>query len=84
VTPFPTFAPLFGSGEVGKTAAIFGRGTQRGEEVLSNTTLAGWQWGAADHVLRWGTNEISGIGSNSPGVNDLLKAKFDHGQLKRI
>jgi len=76
--PFPTFAPLFlGSSEVGKTAAIFGRGTQRGTEVFFDTTLAGWQWGAADHVLRWGTNQISGIGSNSPGANDLLTAKFD-------
>ena len=77
-TPFPTFAPLFlGSGEIGKTAAIFGRGTQRGADVLFNTTLAGWQWGTADHVLRWGTNEISGFDSNSPGANDLLVAKFD-------
>lgn len=77
-TAFPTFAPLFlGSGEVGKTAAIFGRGTQRGADVLFNSTLAGWQWGTADHVLRWGTNEISGFDSNSPGANDLLTAKFD-------
>ena len=76
--PFPSFAPLFpGSGEVGKTAAVFGRGTQRGADLLFNSTLAGWQWGAADHVKRWGTNNISGLDSTVPGANDLLVAKFD-------
>ena len=78
--PFPTFAPLYlSSNEVGKSLVLFGRGTQRGADVLFSSTLAGWQWGAGDHVMRWGTNDVSAIASSGPGTNDLLAAKFDAG-----
>ena len=78
--PFPNYAPMYvGSDEVGKALAIFGRGTQRGADVTLAAATVGWQWGAADHVLRWGTNAVSSIASSGPGTNDLLAAKFELG-----
>lgn len=78
--PFPSYAPLYvASDEVGKGMAIFGRGTQRGPDVLFNATLAGWRWGASDHVMRWGTNVVTGIDSSGASANNLLAAKFQSG-----
>src|SRR5438477_6618513 len=58
---FPEYAPLYSqNNESGKTVAVFGRGTQRGAEVIVNnlalSELKGWQWGTSDTVQRWGTN----------------------------
>lgn len=89
---FAEFAPLYASrNEVGKTAIVFGRGTQRGEEVnvqdLLGEELKGWRWGEADHRMRWGINQVSEItrdgvgppllGSQPNGVGDLLKLPFN-------
>lgn len=76
-TPFPNFAPLyFGSEEVGKPLVVFGRGRERGAEVVVGSGLAGWQWGASTGVQRWGTNDVTRI-ENRARAGDLLAAEFD-------
>lgn len=79
---FPAHAELYdGVSEIGRTMVVFGRGTQRGVEVqgdrLGGIELKGWQWGAADGVLRWGTNVVSSVAGAVAGLGDLLAAKFD-------
>ena len=115
---FPTFAPLYTTlDEVGKSLVVFGRGTQRGEQVfvnvsqtnyytntvdlkslgiskkvasqefpnatfrgstmtvvtsvlVTNTVPKGWKASSADHVMRWGENQVLAAGG-------LLVASFD-------
>ena len=83
---FPAYAPLYCSSidgsMVGKTLTVIGRGTQRGSEVLVGGTgsLAGWQWGANDHVRSWGQNVVTGLtayNSNPESENSLLYFDFD-------
>ncbi len=74
---FPSFAPLYTSGgETGQRLVVFGRGTQRGAEVLKNGTPRGWLWGAGDGVQRWGENVVASIVSGGP-LNDYVYATFD-------
>ncbi len=69
---FSTYAPLYSSGnEAGKSAVIFGRGTQRGSEIIANDHLKGWTWGAGDSQMRWGENTIEG------GYGSLVRISFD-------
>src|SRR5436190_22951426 len=43
------YAPIYrGSSEVGKQAVLYGRGTQRGSNLLVNNQLKGWRWGTND------------------------------------
>lgn len=65
---FPTYAPLYSTNdEYGKTLVVIGRGTQRGVPVMLTSTnstgtvstLAGWQTGPSDGVMRWGMNTVS-------------------------
>lgn len=49
--------------EVGKGMLVFGRGTQRGDEVVVNSQLKGWLWGEDDHVQSWGKNIVNGVAS---------------------
>ena len=68
----PAYAPLYsGNGEVGHTAVVFGRGTQRGGPVVLQGTLKGWNWGPVDTVQRWGQNQIS------EAVGYTIYATFD-------
>lgn len=77
---FPTYAPLYsGSSEVGQGCVVIGRGTQRGDAVVANGETKGWKWGAKDFVIRWGTNEVSGIADYNAGDSALLVADFDFG-----
>jgi len=74
---FPEYAlPYSRSNEKSKPVVVFGRGTQRGAEVLVSdglsTTLKGWMWGAADGVQRWGTNLVTAIVQGN-----LLNCSFD-------
>jgi hypothetical protein len=79
-TPFPTYAPLYVSGnELGKPLVVFGRGKRRGSEVTNNSSVAGWSWGTSDNVMRWGTNDVSAIRSGLAGTNNLLAAQFNLG-----
>ena len=75
---FPDYAPLYSlSNESGKTVTVFGRGTQRGADVvvdnLTMSVLKGWQWGPSDNVERWGTNVVTSV-INPAG---FLKCNFD-------
>lgn len=57
--PFPSFAPLYtATNENGKQLVAFGKGTQRGEPIITNGVLNGWRWGAWDSVQRWGQNVV--------------------------
>lgn len=58
---FPSFAPLYNGSVLshnGKRMVVFGRGTQRGEEVRPGGELKGWKEGALDGQLSWGENVI--------------------------
>jgi len=77
---FPTWAPLYtGNDEIGQPLTVFGRGTQRGTEVIgADNGLRGWRWGLADGQVRWGTNTVTGIFDGGAGVGELLHAEFNH------
>ncbi len=74
---FPYYAPLFTqTNEVGKHCVVFGRGKQRGAEVVVNGQTNGWQVGPADAVERWGENEVNTI-ENLPTYGETLRCTFD-------
>jgi hypothetical protein len=65
---FPTYATIFKrNDEAARGMVTFGRGTQRGDEVVVNDELKGWLWGELDHVQSWGKNVIGGV---APGMTD--------------
>jgi hypothetical protein len=78
---FPSYAQLYtNNDEQGKTLLVIGRGTQRGAAVMVTqtptgstnpvSTLAGWQDGPSDGVMRWGINQVG------TAANWLLIAAF--------
>jgi len=78
---FPSYAPLYSGQpgtEVGLNLVVFGRGTQRGNEVKvgSDSHLGGWLWGTGDQVERWGTNVVGSI-QTDPTYGQLVRAPFD-------
>ncbi len=77
---FPGFALLYtATNEVNKHLVVFGRGTQRGDEVVVDSELKGWKWGTGDGVKRWGENDVAAVVNEAPGLGDLLAATFDRG-----
>ncbi|MCI0537213.1 MAG: hypothetical protein L0Z50_18510 [Verrucomicrobiales bacterium] len=81
---FPQYAQLYrSSDEIGKPLVVFGRGTQRGNEIGMNGALKGWAWGTIDGLLRWGENVVAGISDEDgkPATSEtkfqLLRADFD-------
>ncbi len=73
----PDYAPLYTKrDEAGRRLVVIGRGTQRGPERVVDGQLRGWNWGASDHVQRWGENTVARITGN-----DLLYALFDQNGL---
>lgn len=77
-TAFTSWAPLYGGNtEVGKTAILIGRGTQRGAEVKVNNVLKGWQWGASDGLKSWGRNKVRSIVAGGSGIGSVLGFTFD-------
>lgn len=60
---FVDFAELYTTNdEVGKNLLVIGRGTQRGADYIGpSSSVRGWNWGAEDHVQRWGQNTVSSI-----------------------
>jgi len=76
--PFPTYAPLSsGVADVGATATVFGRGTQRGTELVVGGEAKGWLWGASDSVERWGRNAVVDI-YNDPTFGEFLYCDFNN------
>ncbi len=76
--PFPTYAPLSsGVADVGATAAIFGRGTRRGAQIVVGGEAKGWLWGVGDGVERWGRNTVAQTVS-SAGLGEFLSCDFDN------
>lgn len=82
---FPSWATLYrNTNEVGRTLMVFGRGVTRGSEVRTTVavsgvpvgSLAGWQWGNYDGVLRWGQNTVTGT-TTHPTFGPQLAATFD-------
>lgn len=67
--------------EVGKQAIIFGRGTDRGDALIVKKKVRGWEWGAADDNLSWGTNRISSATKINGGDN-VLAFKFSASKSK--
>ena len=62
----PRYAPTYtGSNEVGATIAVFGRGTERGAVILTGGVTNGWHWGATNYVMRWGSNRVERIETDS-------------------
>ena len=77
-TNFSSWAPIYtGSSEVGKTAVLFGRGTQRGSAITVDGTTHGWLWGKSDELLSWGENKIKSIINGGSGIGDVLAYSFD-------
>ena len=75
---FDDYAPLYGSTrESGKNFVVFGRGTQRGAEVMANGSRKGWYWGSSDGVQSWGQNVVSSAVDGGAGVGSLLRFTFD-------
>lgn len=78
---FPDYAPLYSrNDEIGQRLVVFGRGTQRGSEIVLDATLRGWGWGGTDTVVRWGENEVADI-VPFISIGDMLYALFDEGGL---
>ncbi len=78
VKPFPNYAPIStGVADLGAIATVFGRGTQRGTELIVSGEPKGWLWGSADDVKRWGRNVVSQIVA-FPNLGEFLQCDFDH------
>jgi hypothetical protein len=74
---FPDYAPLYSKrNEIGQHLVVFGRGTQRGNDVFADGILRGWEWGGSDAVERWGENQVDDIVSFG-SLGDMLYALFD-------
>ena len=82
---FPSYAQLYPrTDELGKDLVVFGRGTQRGDEVTVSSLFGGvakgWLWGLADGRKRWGENQVGEVvsnGSNPRVRGGLLRAPFN-------
>jgi len=75
---FWSYAPIYtGTSETGKTALVYGRGTQRGTGVYKNNVLKGWKWGTSDGVKSWGTNVSTGAQYYGTDKGYLLKFPFN-------
>lgn len=77
--PFQTYAPLSsGAADIGATATVFGRGTQRGVEVVVSGEPKGWKWGTSDGVERWGRNVVDATADGGTSYGELLMCNFDN------
>ncbi len=84
---FSVWAPLYrGFGEPGQPLVVLGRGTSRGGVVTSPQTgqPAGWQWGAHNPAITWGTGTFNQVVQMSvPGFGgDLLNWSFANDPAK--
>lgn len=80
--PAGSWAPLYtGSSETGKSMVVIGRGTERGDPVLLNSsdssTQRGWFWGNDTRVQRWGSTAVSGINTDSTTGHQFVTFTFN-------
>ena len=76
--PFPTWAPLStGAADIGATATIMGRGTNRGAAVVVGGEQKGWLWTSGD-TQRWGRNVIVNTLNGGSTYGTLLYCNFDN------
>ena len=76
--PFPDYAPLSSGGaDIGATATVMGRGTQRGTEVVVDGEAKGWLWGPGGSVERWGRNIVVDT-ITDPKLGEFLYCNFDN------
>lgn len=66
-----------GTAEVGKQVVIYGRGSQRGSDVIVNSQRKGWRWGAGDGLNSWGTNVVKSVVNGGTGIGQALYFSFD-------
>lgn len=77
-TRLPRYAPTYvGTHEAGRPLIVIGRGTRRGDSVVTEGLTNGWLWGSDDGVQRWGSNSVTRI--VTLGGVAYLYATFDHG-----
>lgn len=75
--PFPIWAPLStGAIDIGATATLIGRGTQRGAAITVGPELKGWSLGGSDQTPRWGRNVISSFFTDND-YGEVLVTRFD-------
>ena len=75
---FNSYAPIYtGGSDVGQYMVVYGRGTQRGNEVWSTGGLKGWYNGAFDGVKSWGSNYSSGTVWGGSDKGTLLSYAFN-------
>jgi len=77
---FDSYVDLWqGNDDLGKEFLISGAGRGRGEEILSGSSVVGWQWGDLDS--RWGTNTIENVTISDANTNantgELIICDFD-------
>ncbi len=76
--PFLNYAPVStGAADLGATATVLGRGTQRGLGVMVSGEPKGWFWGTGDDVERWGRNQVSLIATDAT-LGQFLQCDFDN------
>src|SRR6185369_12847606 len=78
---FSVYAPVYkGSGEEGQALVVLGRGTTRGAVVNSPSTnqSAGWQWGAGNPSVTWGTGTFNAVTPVSGFGGDFLNWSFKY------
>ena len=86
--PSSLIAPLYTqSNEAGKELTVFGRGWERGAPVVVEGVTNGWNYANLPltppypfdtHVLRWGSNTVSGI-VQDPTYGSILAMDFSAG-----
>lgn len=78
---FSSWASIYDkSDEVGQDFVVFGRGRDRGADVVDGQFgLRGWQWGSNNGTQRWGENTVSSVVSGGSSLGNLLAAEFNAG-----
>jgi len=74
---FASWAPLYtNKNEAGKHCVLIGRGTERGDPIVSRNVTNGWKWGSDTQVQRWGENDVQ-TNVSDPDLGDFLYCAFD-------
>jgi len=74
------FAAATVDAEKGKSVVLGGYGRPRGAALMNGALTYGYEWAAADQVLRWGTNTIDSLSTGTYGglTSDVVVAHFNY------